>query len=826
MKKILLLSVIGIMVVNYRLNAGVVTLQNAQTVAVTFYKAYVNSGRTVSATLAYTKAEADNTVDFYVFDINPKGFVIVSGDDNMEPVLGYSSETAFDVNVAQKKAIGYWMNQTAAKIYNGIQQHVSADARISGLWSSYQQGVNPGITKSGVVTPLVTTTWNQEPYYNQLCPFSTTDNQRAVTGCVATAMAQIMKFWNYPATGTGSYSYTDAPPSFSNNYGVQSANFGATTYNWAAMPLNLTANNTAVATLMYHCGVSVAMDYGDDNQGGSGAWVLQSEAGTGRPCAQKSYATYFGYNAATMQGVKPTSYTAAGWITLLENELSAGRPIQYEGFEASGGGHTWVCDGFDANNMFHMNWGWGGYDNGYFVITNLNPNPYTFNTGDAALIGIQPLVANTCNVPSGLSTTAVTTSAATFNWTAVAGATSYNVHYRVAGTTLWTSGTSASTAFTANGLVATSNYEWQVQTVCASGSSAFSASSTFTTNSATVTCGVPTSLTSSAITASGASLTWGAVSGATSYTIEYKSSSGAGWTTITGLATPTYNISGLATCTAYQFAVLSVCGAGSSVYSAAASFTTIGCPLTYCASRGTNSNYEYIKKISIGTISNTSGSNAGYGNFTTLSTNLTGGTATSISVTPGFASGSYHEYWTVYIDYNHNGVFTDAGEMVAQVNSTGATSKAFSVPTTALNGVTRMRVQMQYGAYQTNPCAAYTYGEVEDYDVNITGNLHLAALGETDASLPATETDAIPEMRLYPNPAQDNLTVDFSSNIEGVVRINVYNISGQRVMLYEGSSVVGLNTENINTNAFGSGVYIIELENNRIVTRQRFIVSK
>ena len=243
-----------------------------------------------------------------------------------------------------------------------------------------------------------------------------------------------------------------------------------------------------------------------------------------------------------------------------------------------------------------------------------------------------------CNAPTGLATSAITTSSATFGWTAAAGANSYNIQYRVVGTTTWSTGNSTTTSFNASGLTASTNYEWQAQTVCSSGSSAFTSSTTFTT--AAPTCGVPASLASGSITASGASLTWGVVSGATSYSLEYKVTTAGTWTTVTGLTSASYNISGLVACTGYQFAVLSVCSFGSSAYSAAASFTTTGCPLNYCASKGGTS-YEYINKVTLGTISNTSGNNNGYGNFTAQSTNLAGGAAASIGLTPGFVHGSY-----------------------------------------------------------------------------------------------------------------------------------------------------------------------------------------
>ena len=295
-------------------------------------------------------------------------------------------------------------------------------------------------------------------------------------------------------------------------------------------------------------------------QGGSGAWVFQSDAGTGNPCAQKAYSTYFSYNSATMQGLHQSSYSAAAWMTLIQTELNAGRPVQYEGW-ATQGGHTWVCDGYDVNNLFHMNWGWGGYDNGYFSLSNLNPNPYTFSSNDGALIGIQPNNAAVCNAPSGLSTTSITNTTATFNWGAVSGAKSYNLQYRVVGTTTWSTGTTTTVSYNASGLTVGTNYEWQVQTVCsANSSSSFTASTDFKTTGTA--CAVPTGLSAGSISATTASLTWTAVSGAASYSLEWKLTSGSSWKTVTGVKTNSYAVTGLTACTNYQFEVLTVCASG------------------------------------------------------------------------------------------------------------------------------------------------------------------------------------------------------------------------------------------------------------------------
>ena len=749
MKKYFLLSLAITLGLFARLSANTISEQTAKTVALNFYKLNAKNVDTripITPTLKYTRTESDGSVDYYIFDVTPKGFVIVTADDNVEPVIAYSTESNFNPN-AGHVGVGYWMNQIAAKIVHVKTEGLLADEHISTLWAAYQNGQNPGSSKATTVGPLTTSTWDQEndlstppPYiYNLYCPFNSHDNQRCVTGCVATAMSQIMYYWKYPATGSGSYSYvcTNSTSGDASNYGTLSANFGTTTYPWSIMPNALTttttgAQDSAVDLISYQAGVSVAMGYGDDNQGGSGAWVLQNDAGTGNPCAQHSYVTYFGYNPSTIQGVYASSYTSANWAALLEAELNAGRVIEYAGYETNGGGHTWVCDGYETSpsTMFHMNWGWQGIDNGYYAIGALNPSPYAFNVNDEALIGIQPNNVSSCGIPTGL-----------------------------------TAGCLASTS---------------------------------------------------------AALSWTAVTGAVSYSIEWKASSASTWTTVTGLTSPSYALTGLTACTTYQFAVNATCASATSSYSSSTSFSTTGCVApTYCASTSTSTAKEYIKTVKLGTISQTTASGtAGYINYTAVSTTLAAGSTYTITLTPGFTSSSRTEDFTVYIDYNHDGLFTAVGETVAQVSGRSAVSKSFKVPTTSKSGTTRLRIQMQYNAYETNSCATFTNGQVQDFTVNITGGTGAELNTEPEPTAGANE------ILLYPNPAQNNITVQFLSDNEGAVKMNIYNIAGQRLVYQEGTSFAGQNLLSLNTELLQSGVYIFEIENNGVFQRKKFMVAK
>ncbi len=236
-----------------------------------------------------------------------------------------------------------------------------------------------------------------------------------------------------------------------------------------------------------------------------------------------------------------------------------------------------------------------------------------------------------------------------------------------------------------------------------------------------VTCNatVPTGLSSSAITSSGATLSWTAVSGAT-YDVQYRQVGTTTWTTVAA-STNSTTLSGLTAGTQYEAQVRSKCTSTTSAYSASHNFTTTTTQITYCASKGNSVADEYIGRVQLGTINNVSGANAGYGNFTAMSTDLNKGTAYTITITPTWTGQSYAEGYAVWIDYNKDGDFADTGEQVwtKTASTTTPVSGSFTVPSTATTGATRMRVSMKYNAIPTS-CETFSYGEVEDYTVNIT----------------------------------------------------------------------------------------------------------
>ena len=337
-------------------------------------------------------ATSANVAYYYIFNVsNGDGFVVVSGDDNAIPILGYSSEVDFDIaNIAPQTA--KWLEGYKNQLRYIIDNNLTQTEEIKKDWEDLLNGKRNDNTIAASVTPLVQTKWDQSPYYNSLCPYDNSASQRTVTGCVATAMAQVMKFWSYPATGTSYHSYNHS------KYGTLSANFGSTNYNWGAMPNRVTSSNTAVATLMYQLGVSVDMNYGVGSTGGSGAYVITSQSPVTH-CTEYALKTYFGYKN-TLSGIERVNYTQSQWLTTIKGELNAGRPIIYAGF-GSGGGHCFVNDGYDNNDFLHFNWGWDGQHDGYFSVNALNPGGVGtgggtggFNSGHQAVIGIEPPVSN------------------------------------------------------------------------------------------------------------------------------------------------------------------------------------------------------------------------------------------------------------------------------------------------------------------------------------------------------------------------------------------------------------------------------------------------
>ncbi|MBR3945797.1 MAG: thiol protease/hemagglutinin PrtT [Bacteroidales bacterium] len=386
-----------------------VDLETAKSVAATFWENNVQKGSGhKSGSEFYDITAQTEFSNIYILNTNG-GFVIVSSDDAAKPILGYSRQGEFNTENIPINAKD-WLRSYCNEIQYAIDNNIEAGEETSEAWNKLRNGLGLTPKSTRTVSQLLTTNWNQAPYYNNLCPFDEEEGELSVTGCVATAMAQVMKYWNWPAQGTGSHSYTsDEHP----EYGTLSANFGNTTYDWDNMPNYLSEESSsaeinAVATLMYHCGVSVEMIY---SANASGAYTV-SYYGQLEYCSENALRDYFGYSSDLYGAIRSYRYldengdtaiyevyTYSEWIDMLKYDLDASRPILYTG-NGEIGGHAFVFDGYDENELFHVNWGWGGYADGYFSVDALEPDPggigggdYLFNTDHTAVFGVEPATA-------------------------------------------------------------------------------------------------------------------------------------------------------------------------------------------------------------------------------------------------------------------------------------------------------------------------------------------------------------------------------------------------------------------------------------------------
>lgn len=390
MKKSLLL--VAILLVFNSLFANPVDVNRAKSLAEKFVKTNFELKRSADVELEYIVNSDSNEPCFYIFNVGEQGYVMMSANDCVRPVMAYSEEGSFD---KENIAPGFQFMLDAAKetITYTINKGIVASPKVESEWASLEQYGALAATRAKGVGPLCTTKWDQSWPYNKYCPSTSASyasNGHVVVGCAATAMSQIMRYWAYPTQGFGQFSYTDP------TYGYQHVNYGETTYYWDLMPDKLAPNSPvdqidAVATLCYHAGVSVKMQY-DNTGNGSGAYSSD---------VRRAMRENFGYTDSEYK-VKGSNNEA--WAALLKNSIEMGYPVYYSGVnpEPNGGGHAFVCDGFDENGLFHFNFGWSGSGDGYFAPEGIE---YTEQAMAYVTLVPQPIYNNTSQAPTELTVT-------------------------------------------------------------------------------------------------------------------------------------------------------------------------------------------------------------------------------------------------------------------------------------------------------------------------------------------------------------------------------------------------------------------------------------
>ena len=397
MKRANLLLVFLLMAV-LPLSAKHVDPGTARKAAITFFN---NNG--VKATQLTDLSKEAGFPNLYIFNANP-GFVVMAADDCTTPVLGYSLTGGFEVKDMPEN-LKWWLQGYNDQIQDVKNKNYPYDSNARDEWQSLITGNGTKSITEVVVGPLLSTAWKQQEPFNDLCPENT------VTGCVATAMAQVMKKWDYPKTGIGSHSYYW-------NGDTYFADFGNTEYAWEDMlddysdPYSYTPEEAnAVATLMYHCGVAVEMKY-----------LAYQESGSTVQRAGCALTSYFNYSSTF---IRKADFTNAAWISRITDDLDHGMPVLYGGsYEEQDGGHAFVCDGYNSENYLHFNWGWGPGSEGYYTV---ETGGHSFTRGQNAVVNIKP-IGCLAGKPSNLAGNNPNGHQVTLSWDAGSNAVSYQIY--------------------------------------------------------------------------------------------------------------------------------------------------------------------------------------------------------------------------------------------------------------------------------------------------------------------------------------------------------------------------------------------------------------
>lgn len=303
----------------------------------------------------------------YIFNLAPNGFVIVSADDAVVPVLGYCSHQHYG-SENHPPQFDAWLGNFKEQIAYVKREGLPATTEIHQEWERLANG-EPLSGGRTVVGPLLQTHWDQGSPWNNQCPADHAGPGGHVrVGCVAVSMAQAMKHYNWPTQGNGSHGYTHP------DYGYIFADFGATTYDWANMPDD--TSSAATELLLFHCGVAVEMDYGPYSSGANSLDVEQAVE------------NYFRYDTGCYVAWRDR-YPTIVWATMLRDELNNNRPLSYWG-----GMHHFNLDGYDdttSSDYYHFNWGWSGSYDGWYYLDNLNPGGHNFTAWQGGIFQIQPI---------------------------------------------------------------------------------------------------------------------------------------------------------------------------------------------------------------------------------------------------------------------------------------------------------------------------------------------------------------------------------------------------------------------------------------------------
>lgn len=373
MKKQLILCTIALLFCFTQAGAQSVSLETAKQVALQFFNSKAQEPVTGMRLITPPDniAQANGQETYFVLEpLRGEGFVIVAGDKNAPPVLGYSTSNKFRYENMPTQ-ISSWMDRYSKQIVEIRAKRLIGTAETLNAWAALEDNTYFVAEGNRTVHPLIKTVWGQGDPYNYWCPKSAA-GQKGATGCVATAMAQIMRYWEWPTGNLGSkyVEYADEEGDIQGNFFGM---IGGGQYDWKNMPDTLPHPSLAtvnMALLMFHAGLSVEMNYG----------VSGSEASSSD--VPDALNEYFYYEEGDY--LERDDYTENEWHNMLQTSINSGIPVYYRS-----PGHAWVCDGYD-DKWFHMNWGWSGSNNGLFLLNDLTPGIRNYNLDQMAIFGIVP----------------------------------------------------------------------------------------------------------------------------------------------------------------------------------------------------------------------------------------------------------------------------------------------------------------------------------------------------------------------------------------------------------------------------------------------------
>ena len=318
----------------------------SENVAIETAQNFISSRSDIHSFSEIQSFEEDNNTFVYIIKLNPRGFVLISGNDIAMPVLGYSFENNFSDDIPIQ--VDYLLNVYKSNIQEAIEENIIASQEINDLWSLYSQPFDYSQERN--VTPLLTCNWNQDSPWNDMCPEDFEGpGGNVYAGCVAISMAQVMYYWGYPECGYGSHGYNPG-----GGYGYQNADFGNTFYDYENMEDYFATE--ASQLLIYHAGVAVNMGYSPN---GSGASVMGGSNST-----YSAMKNYFIFDHSIYR-IYADDTPANQYREYLQSDLDENQPIIYVGYN-NDGGHAWNIDGYQ-DDYFHSNFGWGGSNNGYYL---------------------------------------------------------------------------------------------------------------------------------------------------------------------------------------------------------------------------------------------------------------------------------------------------------------------------------------------------------------------------------------------------------------------------------------------------------------------------